>query len=405
MTTKKDNFSDFFRNWQENFRVSWDQIPESQRGELERILRRLPGDFKGWRILMDEAVDQIRTAVGDKHTVAIIGPVNSGKSTLYNQLIRKGEAEADVSAVPGTTRQASAADAGIFTLVDTPGADAAGSVGKQEKERALDAARSADCIILLLDAVHGVRTSQQELYLEIRKLGKPLIVALNKMDLMKKDREAILKQAANALGLEGAILPLSAKKRTGFERLLLEVARSEPGLVAALGAALPDYRRRLSDDVIRKAASTAAAVGATPLPVIDFIPLIVIQSAMVASIARIYDFKITFRRLIELIFTFGFGLLGRMLFYQISKFGGPPGWLVAAAIAAGITIAMGYTVRVWFESGERVTRKMVKDISNTISTNILERVKAFGKRFGRRKKMKESISGALDELSQNDKHS
>ncbi|MBN1266721.1 MAG: GTP-binding protein [Anaerolineales bacterium] len=403
MTTKKDNFSEFVRNWQDNFKVTWDQIPETQRGELERILRRLPGDYKGWRVLINEAVDQVRTAVGGKHTVAIIGPVNSGKSTLYNQLIRSGEAEAPISAVPGTTRQASTADAGIFTLVDTPGADAVGKVGQQEKDRAMEAAQQADCIILLLDATHGVRPSQQEFFLEVRQLGKPLIVALNKMDLMKKDQEEILKQASNALGLEGKILPISAKKKTGLESLLMAVARSEPGLVAALGASLPEYRRRLSEDVIRKAASTAAAVGATPLPVIDFIPLIVIQSAMVASIARIYDFKITFRRLIELIFTFGFGLLGRTLFYEISKFGGPPGWLVAAAIAAGITIAMGYTVRVWFESGERVSRKMVKEISNSISTNILDRVKAIGKKVGRKKKLKESISGAMDDLSQTGK--
>ncbi len=52
-----------------------------------------------------------------------------------------------------------------------------------------------------------------------------------------------------------------------------------------------------------------------------------IQSAMVVSIARIYDFKITFRRLIELLFTFGLGLLGRTLFYQISNSAAlPAGW-------------------------------------------------------------------------------
>jgi len=399
MTTKKTPLNDIVHSWQQNFKATWDQIPESQRGDLERILRRLPGDYRGWRVLINEALDQVRTAAGDKHTIAIVGPVNSGKSTLYNQLIRSGEIQAAVSAVPGTTRSASAADAGIFTLVDTPGADAAGPVGRKEKERALEAARLADCIILLLDASHGVGSAQHELYLELRQLGKPLIVALNKMDLVRKEHDAILRQASGALGMESGIIPVSAKKKTGMEGLLLAVARNEPGLVAALGAALPEYRRRLSEDVIRKAASTAAAVGATPLPVIDFIPLILVQSAMVASIARIYDFKITFRRVLELLFTFGFGLLGRTIFYQISKFGGPPGWLVAAAVAAGITIAMGHTVRVWFESGERVSRKMVKEISNTLSTSILERFKALGKRSGRRKKMKESISGALDELS------
>jgi GTPase len=398
MSKKTETFTDFVNSWQQNFKVSWDEIPEEQRDDLQRVLRRLPGDFKGWRVLINEAVDQIRTAVGDRHTVAIVGPVNSGKSTLYNQLIQAGETRADVSPVPGTTRRPSAADAGIFTLVDTPGADAVGPVGQHEKEHALEAARNADCVVLLLDASHGVRPSQQELFHEIRDLGKPLVVALNKMDLYKNEQAAILQQASRALGLEG-ILPISAKKKTGIERLLTAIARSEPGLVAALGAALPDYRRKLSEDLIRKAASTAAAIGATPLPIIDFIPLIMIQSAMVISIARIYDFKITFRRLIELLFTFGLGLLGRTLFYQISKFGGPPGWLVAAAIAAGMTITLGHAARLWFESGERLSGKMIREISSSISTDLLDRVKSLGKKKSHRKKFQQSVQEAVQDLS------
>lgn len=395
-----ENFSEFVRNWQENFKITWDQIPENQRGDLERMLRRLPGDLKGWRILIDEAVDQIRTAVGGKHKVAIIGPVNSGKSTLYNQLIRPGEGRADVSAVPGTTRRTAAADAGIFTLIDTPGADAVGAVGEQEKARAMEAAREADFIVLLLDASHGVRPSQQQLYIEVQLLEKPMVVVLNKIDLVKKEKRAIVEQAAKALGLEkNQILLVSAKKRTGLETLLLSIAKSEPGLVAALGAAMPEYRRRLSDDVIRKAASTAAAVGATPLPVIDFIPLIVIQSAMVISIARIYNFEITFQRAKELIATFGLGMLGRTLFYQLSKFGGPPGWLVAAAIAAGTSMAMGYAARVWFEKGERVSKEMLASISRSISMNILERLKNIGKRKPARKKLEESVAEVLEGFS------
>lgn len=400
MSKKTETFTDFVNSWQKNFKVSWDELPEEQRDDLQRILRRLPGDFKGWRVLINEAVDQIRTAVGDRHTVAIVGPVNSGKSTLYNQLIQAGETHADVSPVPGTTRRPSAADAGIFTLVDTPGADAIGSVGQNEKEHALEAARNADCVVLLFDASHGIRPSQQELYHEIRELGKPVIVALNKMDLFTKEHSAILQQASRALGLEGQILPISAKKKSGLDRLLLAIARSEPGLVAALGAALPDYRRRLSEDLIRKAASTAAAIGATPLPIIDFIPLIMIQSAMVVSIARIYDFKITFRRLIELLFTFGLGLLGRTLFYQISKFGGPPGWLVAAAIAAGMTITLGHAARLWFESGERLTGKKIREISSSVSSNLLDRVKSLGKKKSRRRKFEQSVQEAVQDLSE-----
>jgi small GTP-binding protein len=73
---------------------------------------------------------------GDKRRVTIVGPANVGKSTLYNQLIRNAAGRAEVSAVPGTTRVSQTADAGLFAVVDTPGADAVGGVGEVEKERA-----------------------------------------------------------------------------------------------------------------------------------------------------------------------------------------------------------------------------------------------------------------------------
>ncbi len=59
-------------------------------------------------------------------------------------------------------------------MVDTPGADAVGPVGVQEREHALEAAHSADFLIILFDAMQGVKQTEQDLYHEILTLKKPL---------------------------------------------------------------------------------------------------------------------------------------------------------------------------------------------------------------------------------------
>jgi GTPase SAR1 family protein len=55
------------------------------------------------QLLLKLATGQLKMAFGRKHRVVIVGPTNVGKSTLYNQLVRRKEDQADVSPLPGTT--------------------------------------------------------------------------------------------------------------------------------------------------------------------------------------------------------------------------------------------------------------------------------------------------------------
>jgi GTP-binding protein Era len=393
-------FDEFATGLREEARRAWEEMPEGTRAELQRLLDLLPKDIRGWRGLIDQAVEHLRVAAGSKGQVAIVGPVNVGKSTLYNQLIRSRRDQAAVSAVPGTTRRVQGADAGIFGVIDTPGADAVGAVGMEEKVRALGAAQTADLIILVFDAAHGVQKAEQDLYAEIAALGKPTVVALNKIDLVGKERAGVIGKAAAALNLRiDQVLPISAKGGMGLDRLLVAVAKSEPGIVAALGAALPEYRFRLAQAVIVRAGSTAAAIAVTPLPLADFIPLVALQAAMVMSIARIYAYRITLARAKEIIAAFGVGMLGRTLFYEVSKLGGPPGWLVAAAVAAGTTVAMGYASAVWFDRGERLSGEALARIARAVSQEVIDRLRGLGKRRPGRITLRQRVSEALEELS------
>jgi len=176
------------------------------------------------------------------------------------------------------------------------------------------------------------------------------------------------------------------------------MVRSEPAIVAALGRALPAYRWSLSQTVIARSASAAAAIAVTPLPFVDFIPLLGVQTAMVISIARIYTYKITLARARELVATFGAAVLGRTLFYELSKFGGPPGWLVSAGVAVGTTAALGYASAVWFERGARLAPEDIRKIARATSESVVDRLKDLGRRRPKRVTLKERIDQALQDL-------
>jgi small GTP-binding protein len=341
----------------------------------------------------------VRFAAGRQQNVAIVGPANVGKSTLYNQLIRSKQDRSQVSAVPGTTRANKAAETGLFVIVDTPGADAVGEVGENERALALDAAARADVLLVLFDAAHGIRDPEKNLFQDLHALERPMVVSLNKIDLIGRERPEVIGRAAAALGIRSdQVIPLSAKEGFGIGRVLQAVARTEPGIAAAIGTALPRYRWDLARGAIARAASSAAVVAVTPLPFLDFFPLIGLQAAMVIGLARIYDQRMTLARSRELITTFGLGLLGRSLFYELSKLGGPPGWLVAAAVAAGTTTAIGYAVATWFENGSAISRTQLRRTSRAVGDALVERLREMGSRKPKKGTLKDRVSEILTEM-------
>jgi small GTP-binding protein len=378
-------------------REAWEAVPPGAREVLEGLLADMPTRFTDWRTLLDLALDHAKMVTGRRSRVAIVGPANVGKSTLYNRLLHAGEKTAEVGPVPGTTRSTQHGEAGAFTVIDTPGADAVGAVGEAEKELALAAARAADVLLVVFDAVQGIKRDEHRLFEELSVLGKPFVVALNKVDLVGRDREHVREHAARALGLEtGQVVPCAAKDGFNLERLLAALARAEPRLVAALGAALPAYRRVLATTATRRAAAAAAAIALAPLPLLDVVPLLALQSSLVLGIARVYKYRITLGRARELVATFGLGFAGRTLFQQLSKLGGPPGWALAAAIAASTTAAMGYAAMLWFEKGERLTGERLRALARGLAEPLLTRLRSFGRKKPRKSDLQSEVERALE---------
>ena len=379
-------------------RAVWDSLDPNQQFNFLSLLSAFPTDAKLVRVLMKLATTQVRQAFGNKRRVAIVGPTNVGKSTLYNQLVFNPQDEAKVSPLPGTTREVQQADALLFTVVDTPGADAVGQAGQRERSLALTAAEGADFLILMYDAIQGIKVTEQEIFNELQAMKKPFIVLLNKIDLVaRRDVEGVTIQAAQNLGLKPEqVIAIAAKDGKNLDKVLLAITVSEPAMMAALGQALPQFRWKLAWRSIVSAASISAAIALAPLPVIDFIPLAATQSIMVLGIARIYNYAITPKRARELIATFGLGFLGRTIFQELSKFGGVPGWLLSAAIASSTTVVMGYAAVRWFENGERLSSAALRDLTRSVTDTILEGLKGLGRRKPGKQSLQERISESLE---------
>ena len=108
-------------------------------------------------------------------------------------------------------------------------------------------------------------------------------------------------------------LPISAQTSAGVEQLMLEITAAEPKLLLKVAETLPSLRRKLAWQAIRRTAMLSALVGLSPLPLMDVIPLTLLQGNLVLTLSRIYGNKLSAKSLLELGSTFGAGWLARLL--------------------------------------------------------------------------------------------
>lgn len=381
----------------------WANLPAEQRKELEMLLEQLPLGLPSLQDILLFVLDQYGPVLGTKRNIAILGPANVGKSTLYNQLVSRQEDKAQVGPIPGTTRQNQEADTGLFTLMDTPGADAVGEVGQREREIAFEAAKNADFLVIVFEASQGVKRYEKDLFGALLALDKPFIVVLNKMDLVsKQDQAQVRDAAAQNLNLgPSQIIETVATEGTNVGRIILAIAKFEPQLLAVIAEAMPQYRAKLAWQRTVRAAGGAGVVGLVPLPFVDLVPLLGIQSGLVLSIARVYGVKMTLGRARELIATFGIGLVARTIFQELSKLGGVPGWILSAAIAAATTVAIGYAAMLWFAHNEKLTQESMRKIIADVTRHLKDQLVGLGKEPDRgtlRRRITQALKNLPDQL-------
>jgi GTPase len=160
--------------------------------------------------------------------VAVVGFPNVGKSTLFNRLL--GKKKSLVHSQPGMTRDALAAPCTIegrtFELVDTGGLFGVEDepLSAKVRERAWTEARAADLILFVLDGKRDIAPAEEELYFSLKKLGRPILVVVNKVD--SPVQEETMTADYYRLG-EKELLFVSAEHK-------LNIGLLEEALVAAL---------------------------------------------------------------------------------------------------------------------------------------------------------------------------
>lgn len=158
--------------------------------------------------------------------VSIIGKPNVGKSTLLNTLV--GEKIAIISNKPQTTRNKILAiynsDDCQIVFTDTPGIHKPRTkLSEYMVKIANDSIKEMDVVLFVVDATIPTTDTERDIAANLKSLGVPAILVINKVDLVKK--ETLLPLIADFSGLHNfeAIVPISALKADGINSLLSEI--------------------------------------------------------------------------------------------------------------------------------------------------------------------------------------
>jgi len=176
-------------------------------------------------------------------TVCFIGRPNVGKSSLSNNLLKSDRLI--VSPVPGTTRDS--VELGFefegrdgkkypFRLIDTAGIKAATKLASPveyfSRLRSIEAIKNTDVVFLVLDAMDGVTQQDKAIAGEAIKEKKPIVVVVNKWDLVKE-----------AFKRQGGFAPYKSERdyREKYEKALFDKLYFTPGSPLIYVSALSGY--------------------------------------------------------------------------------------------------------------------------------------------------------------------
>ncbi len=174
--------------------------------------------------------------------VSLIGRPNAGKSTLMNAIV--GDKVAITSDKPQTTRKkilgVANVEGGQIAFLDTPGIHKpVHRMNQRMVDAAIEALREADVAVLVIDVTEKTGAGDHYVLDMLQKARRPVILAINKIDAVKKNELLpIIAGYAKALPFL-AIVPISAFKKEGLDGLTKEIL-----------AALPEGEPLFDDDYL-----------------------------------------------------------------------------------------------------------------------------------------------------------
>lgn len=142
----------------------------------------------------------VETEESDIIRFSLIGKPNAGKSTLFNSFLQKDQAM--ISDIPGTTRDSLKESflyhGKTFEIIDTAGmrrknalSDSVDFFSQKRSEKAAD---EADIVFYLIDPAEGFDRQNKIIIQQLEKRGKPMILLINKSDLIDEEQKKNLRQ-------------------------------------------------------------------------------------------------------------------------------------------------------------------------------------------------------------------
>jgi GTP-binding protein Era len=171
--------------------------------------------------------------------VCILGRPNAGKSTLLNALV--GEKLAIISPKPQTTRnriqgvmnipKQKGRAAAQIVLIDTPGVHKPeSSLGRKMMTEVREGLEGCDLLLMIVDVKQRPGVEDKFLLEMVKKAATPAVLLLNKVDLLGKEKDKLLPiiEQYRQLHEFREVIPISARKKDGLDRLLDVVVRMLP---------------------------------------------------------------------------------------------------------------------------------------------------------------------------------
>lgn len=325
------------------------------------------------RSIVEKNIEEFEKTVRTKLVISLIGDANAGKSATINALT--GRKLSSVSPISGWTKEITLHQyAEDVFIADTPGLH-----DTQTAEVAANAKKfvqdDADIILFFVNAASGRTPAEAEAFKAILRLGKPIIVVLNKVDTIAlEDVPGVIRDLRVRFGYH-LIVGISATQDINIKTLAREIEKilQEKGKDLLFLKIVKDKDEKVKI-WITGAAITAVGLGALPIPGSDIVPLTALQVGLCLKIAYIYNCKVTKGDVMNLISSTVTGAVGKSLFRQAIKLMG--GFLatvtagmsavitsaVAAGIAGAMTYGLGWAANAYYKSGMTMDLGEVGDI-------------------------------------------
>jgi len=307
----------------------------------------------------EQETDKINAQLDKEILFALIGDVNTGKSSTINQLI--GDEVALVGAMPGET---TGIDRYIYRdkiiFADTPGLD---DINQKNSEETMKFYRNADVVLFFLNAAGTVFSEGEKQSFEIiSKENKNILFVLNKIDAAD-DIPELVRYVKQHTKHQYKVVPISSRTGENIDKLrneILDILKKKHKEIQF--ARLLKEKSSTANKWIIAASGSATAIGAAPIPGSDFVPLTGIQVGLMVKLAALYEKPLSKKKAKELAIATITGNIGKTLFRQVVKFVPGAGSVAGGSIAGGMTLALGYAIKYAYENNIELDANTLKSL-------------------------------------------